>query len=135
MSLGIFIIWKINSGLYCEKKVWGQLWEIFEAVSMGKKKHIYFFWKYCSVHSKKLHRIKVKKVKKNLGSIFYLGKTIFFRAKNFKVSTKTLWSVLCWLLLWFSCNVIFRVILQCTVLMTFLLLIYLVFFWTKRSLI
>jgi hypothetical protein len=34
-----------------------------------------------------LHRIKVKKVEKNLGSIFYGGKTSFFRAKNFNVST------------------------------------------------
>ena len=33
--------------------------------------------------------IKVKKSKKNLGSIFYQRKTSFFRAKNFNVSIKT----------------------------------------------
>ena len=33
-----------------------------------------------------------------MGSIFYGGKKSFFRATNFNVSTKTLWSVLCWLL-------------------------------------
>jgi hypothetical protein len=38
----------------------------------------------------KLHRIQVKKVKKILGSIFYKGKTSFFRPKNFNASTKTL---------------------------------------------
>jgi hypothetical protein len=51
------------------------------------KNKLFFFFKYCT---KKLHRIKVKKVKKNLGSIFYGGKTSFFRAKNFNVSIKTL---------------------------------------------
>ena len=34
-----------------------------------------------------------------MGNIFFVGKTSFFRAKNFNVSTKTLWSVLCLLLL------------------------------------
>ena len=108
-SWGIFIIWKINSGLvwaagqYCEKKVWGQLWATFEAVFLcfhGQKINLKCFWKYCSIRTKKLHRVKVKKLKKNLGSIFYRGKTRFFRAKNFNVSTTTLWSVLCWHLLW-----------------------------------
>ena len=37
-----------------------------------------------------------------MSSIFYRGKTSFFRAINLIVSTKTLWSVLCLLLLWLS---------------------------------
>ena len=41
------------------------------------------------------YRPKKTKVKKNFGSIFYGGKTSFFRAKNLSVSTKTLWSVVC----------------------------------------
>ena len=44
--------------------------------------------------------INVKKSQKNCGKYFLRGKNQFFRAKNFNVSTKTLWSVLCWLLLW-----------------------------------
>ena len=44
-------------------------------------------------------KLSLKKVKKILGSIFYQWKTSFFRAKNFNVITKTLWSVICWLLL------------------------------------
>ena len=52
------------------------------------------------VRTEKLQRIKVNKSQKKLGSIFYGGKTSFFRAKNLSVSTKTLWSVLCLLLLW-----------------------------------
>ena len=64
-----------------------------------QKINLNFFWKYCSIWTKKLHRIEVKKVKKVLGSNFYRGKPSFFRAKNFNVSTKTHWSVLCWLLL------------------------------------
>ena len=56
-------------------------------------------WKYCSVRTKKLHRVKVKKVQK-ISEVFFTGvNPVFFRAKNFNVSTKTLWSVLCWLLL------------------------------------
>ena len=51
------------------------------------------------MRTEKLHRIKIKKVKKDLESIFYGVKASFFRANNFNVS-KTLWSVLCWLLLW-----------------------------------
>ena len=35
-------------------------------------------------------------------SISYGGKPVFFRAKIFNVSTKTIWSVLFWLLLWFD---------------------------------
>ena len=42
-----------------------------------------------SVRTKKLHGVKVKKVKKILGNVFYGGKTSFFRAKNFNVCTKT----------------------------------------------
>ena len=41
-----------------------------------------------------MHRIKVKKSQTNYGKYF-------LQAKNFNVSTKALWSVLCWLLLWF----------------------------------
>ena len=37
--------------------------------------------------------------KTTFGKYFLWGKNTFFRAKNFNVSTKTLWSVLCWLLL------------------------------------
>ena len=47
-----------------------------------------------------MHRIKVKKVKNKFGGLFFTGKNQFFKAKDFNVSTKTLWSVLCWLLLW-----------------------------------
>ena len=46
------------------------------------------------------YRPKKTKVKKKFGSIFYGGETSFFRAKNLSVSNKSLWSVLCLLLLW-----------------------------------
>ena len=53
-----------------------------------------------------LHRIKVKRIQKKFGKYFLrVEKLVFFRAKNFDVSIKTLWSVrpllvptvfLCW---------------------------------------
>jgi hypothetical protein len=45
---------------------------------MGKKS---YFYKYCSVRTKKLHRIKVKKVKKNLGVFFTGEKPVFLGLK------------------------------------------------------
>ena len=103
-SWNIFIIWKINSGLfwaagpYLWKKSLGLImsnfWGSFFYVFMGK----IFFWKYCSVRTKKMHWIKVKKSQKKIGKYFYGWKTSFFRAKNFN-KTNPLWSVLCWLLL------------------------------------
>ena len=41
------------------------------------------------------------------------GKTSFFRAKNVNVSTKTIWSVLCWLLLCFELSLKFLSLLSC----------------------
>ena len=58
------------------------LWPVFLCFHL-QKINLKFFWKYCSVCTEKLHSIKVKKVKKSLESIFYRGKTSFFRAKNF----------------------------------------------------
>ena len=105
-SWEIFIIWKINFGLWAmgwaglwKKKVWADYEQLLRPVFMGKLLFI-LFWKYCRVHTEKLHKIKVYKSQKLLGSIFYSGKTSFFKAKNLSVSTKTLWSVLCLLLLW-----------------------------------
>ena len=45
------------------------------------------FWEYCSVHTKTLHRIKVKESQKKLGK-YFLEEKQFFRAKNLNVSTK-----------------------------------------------
>ena len=95
--------WFGQPGHTCEKKVWGRLWATFEArffMFSWAKKNLKFFWKFFSVCTEKLHRIRVKNVRKHFGMYFYRGKNSFFRAKNFNVSTKTLWSVLCWLLLW-----------------------------------
>ena len=95
--------WFGQPGHTCEKKVWGRLWATFEArffMFSWAKKILIFFWKNFSVCTEKLHRIRVKNVRKHFGMYFYRGKTSFFRAKNFNLSTKTLWSVLCWLLLW-----------------------------------
>ena len=86
----------------CEKKVWGRLWATFGSVFLyfhGQKINLNFFWKSCIVRTEKLHWIKVKK---KFGKYFLQGKNQFFRAKNLSVSTKTLWSVLCLLLLCFT---------------------------------
>ena len=109
-SWDISIVWKINSGLvwvlgYCEKKSLGPIMSIFWGPRRSlcfhvQKINLMFYWKYCSVRTEKLNIIKVKKVKKNW-EVFFMGEKLgFFRAKNFNVSTKTIWSVLCWLLLW-----------------------------------
>ena len=73
---------------------WGPFFKVF----MG----IFFFFKYCRVRTEKLHRIKVNKSQKKIkiGKYFLQGKFFFFKAKNLSVSTKTLWLVLCLLLLW-----------------------------------
>ena len=56
----------------------------------GQKINLIFFCKYCRVRTEKLHRIKVKKSKKNC-EVFFIGeKPGFFRTKKFNVSTKTL---------------------------------------------
>ena len=86
-SWDIFIIWKINSGLVWAarpvlwKKKFGPImskfWGPFLYVFIGKR-YTYYFWKYCSVRTEKekLHKIKVKKVKKNW-KYFLRGKTQF----------------------------------------------------------
>ena len=47
-----------------KKNIGGWLWATFEARFLcfhGQKISLIFFWKYCSVRTEKLHRIKVKK--------------------------------------------------------------------------
>ena len=71
------------------KKIWGADYEqLLRPVFLcfhGQKMNLDFFGKYCSIRTKKLHRVKVKKKgQKILGSIFYGG------IKKFNVSTKTL---------------------------------------------
>ena len=100
-----FIIWKINSGLWAV--VWDGLWNKrvwadYEQLLMlhflsfhGQKINLKFFWKHFRVLTKKLHRIKVKKVKNILESIFYVGKNQFFRAKNLSVNTWRLGPDIC----------------------------------------
>ena len=61
-----------------------------------------FFWKIFRVRTEKLHKIKVNKSFKKNGKYFLRGKPQFFRTKNSSVSTKTLLSVLCLLLLWIN---------------------------------
>ena len=111
MSWDIFVVWKINSGLWAVgwaglwKKGLGQLWASFEAHFLsfhGQKINFTFVLKYCRVRTEKLYRMKVNRSRKKMESIFYRGKTSFFRTKNLSVSTKTLWSVLCLLVLWFN---------------------------------
>ena len=46
--------------------------------------------------------IDINKSQTNFWKYFLQGKASFFRAKNSNVTTKTLWSVLCWLLLWLA---------------------------------
>ena len=74
---------------YCKKTlmtIMSNFWDLFFDIFIAKKINL----EYCSVPTKKLHRVKVKESWKILGSIYYGGKTMFFRAKNFNVSTKTL---------------------------------------------
>ena len=116
-SWDMFITYKINSGLvwaagpYLWKKKFRAIYEqLLRPIFLyfhGQKLN-FFSWKYCSIRTEKLQRIKVKKVKNILGSIFLRGKPSFFRAKNINVSTKTLWSVLCWLLLCFKLIFVFQ---------------------------
>ena len=55
---------------------------VFLCLHGPKMNLIFFFLTYFSIRTENLHRIKVKKVKINLGSIFYVRKTSFFRAKT-----------------------------------------------------
>ena len=73
-----------------KKKVRGRLWATFEArFFMFSWANFFFFLNFLT------SPLKFWKV------FFSWKKTVFLRAKNFNVSIKTLWSVLCWLLLWF----------------------------------
>ena len=93
LALGSGVNWTVKKGL-------GWIWATFEAHFLKfstAKNYFDFFWKYCKICTEKLHRIKVKKI---LGNILYRGKTCFFRAKNLSVIIKTIWSVLCFLLLY-----------------------------------
>ena len=59
----------------------------------GQKINLNFFWKYCSVLTKKLHRIKVKKYFLKIWEEFYFHIFIgWCGISNFNVNTKTLWS-------------------------------------------
>ena len=76
-------IWAVGCGLGWTvlKKVWADyeqlLREVFSTFC-GQKKIKFFFWKHCSVCTKKLHRKKVKKNYFFLGRIFFFRKTSFF---------------------------------------------------------
>ena len=102
------MIWKINAGLIWAaesvlQKNWGPIWSnffshVFFYVFIGN--FFFLFEKYCSICTENLYRIKVKKVKKEFGCMYFLWRTGYFRAKNSNLSTRILWSVICWLLLW-----------------------------------
>ena len=57
-------------------------WELFFHVFM-RKNFIFNFFLHCSVRTKKLLKIQVKKIFKKLGSIFFGLKTGLFRASCF----------------------------------------------------
>ena len=85
-SWDIFIIWNMNSrlvwaaGPYLWKKSLGPIMSNFRdpffTFSLAKNK-FKFFWKYCSVRTEKLHRIKVKK-SKQFWEVFFTGEKPFF---------------------------------------------------------
>ena len=60
---------------------------------MGKNK-FKLFWKYCSIRTKKLHWINVKKKSKRIGKYFYGGKTRFFLRLDISIYVLRPW-VLC----------------------------------------
>ena len=106
VSWDIFIIWKINSrlwaGLDCKKRfgmIMSNCWGRFFKFSWVKNQ-FKIFCKHCRVCTEKLHRIKGNKNQKKFGKYFLQGENQFFRAKSLSANTKTLWSVLCFLLLW-----------------------------------
>ena len=88
-----FIIWKTNSGLWAglwNQRVWADYEQLLRPAFLRfyeRKINLKLFWKYFKVHPEKLHRKKVNKSQKNSESIFYEGKTSFFRAKNLSVNT------------------------------------------------
>ena len=52
-----------------KKQIWGQLSTTFEGgffMFSVEKNIFFFFFEYCSVHTKKLHKMKVRLPKKNL---------------------------------------------------------------------
>ena len=64
-----------------KKKFGADYEQLLRAVFHGQKINIIFFENIVASapgRTERLHRIKVKKVKKSLGSIFYKGKTRFF---------------------------------------------------------
>ena len=119
VSWNIFMIWKINSGLWAV--VWAGLWNKrvladyeqllrpFFSLFRGQKIKKKFFWKLYSVRTEKLHNNFIKKI-----WIFFFfesekgKKTVFFRAKIWvefeckyiKVGTRHLFSYLCQKLWW-----------------------------------
>ena len=69
----ISVLGRLGSRASTEKKVLGRLWVTFEGcffMFSGAKKMSNFFQKYCSVRTKKLHKMKVKKM------YFFLGNLI-----------------------------------------------------------
>ena len=115
MSLGTYLSYEksiLGCGLGWTVKnrfglIMSNFWGPFFKVFMGKN----FFFKDCRLGTEKLHRIKVNK--KNW-KYFLWAKTSFFMAKVLSVSTKTLWSVLCLLLLWVWDSKLNRKLLLCT---------------------
>ena len=102
-SWDIFIIWKINSGLWgwldCAKKGLSRLWATFEAHFLKST-----WTKNFPENIVGFALISCIEIQKKLWKYFLKGENQFFRAKNMSVSTKTLWSVLCLLLLCCFCQ-------------------------------
>ena len=72
-------------GWTVKKKVWADYEQLLRPGFLnlyGQKIKLNNFLKYCRVRTEKLHRIKVKKVKKKIGKYFLRGENQFFRAKN-----------------------------------------------------
>ena len=80
-------------------------WGLFFVSFYVQKINLNFFGKYLRVRTEKLHR---QKSKKNLESIFYGGKTSFFRAKNLSVNTRRAGPDICSLICAHSCRVAFK---------------------------
>ena len=74
--------WFGRPGRTCEKKSLGPImsnfWDPLFLRFHGQKINLNFFWKYCSVRTKKLHIIKVKQSQKMFGKYFLREEIQFF---------------------------------------------------------